>query len=143
MRRSMWLRVLVRMRRLARVLREPMVAAGGVAAVAAGVAVGLRASRRLRRHRKAVRMSLLLRLRRWKSACRERLKDGRVRRARSVRRVRVDVIVVAETVADVIAEDASVAAGNLAAGTSDWIRCGSGLHRAVRDRLRRMMRLSI
>jgi len=142
-RRSMQRRVRVRMRRLARVLRGPMVDAGGVDVVGAGVAVELPVSRRLRRRRKAVRMRLLLRLRRWTSARRERLKDGRLSRARSVHRVRVDASVVAGSVAGATAEDANVVAGNLAAGTSGWIRCGSGLRRVARGRLRRMMRLSI
>ena len=72
MRRSMLLRAQVRMRRLARVLREPMVDAGGVAVVAADVDE-LRVSRKRRRCRKAVRMRLLPRLLRWKSARRESL----------------------------------------------------------------------
>lgn len=136
-------RVRVRMKRLARVLREPMVGAGGVDVVGVGVGAGLLVRRRLSRRRKAVWMSLLLRLRRWKIARRERLKDGRLSRARSVRRVRVAANVVAGSVAGVIAEDAIVVVENLVAGTSGWILCGRGLRRVARGRLRRMMRLSI
>lgn len=136
-------RVRVRMKRLARALREPMVGAGGVDVVGVGVGAGLLVRRRLSRRRKAVWMSLLPRLRRWKIARRERLKDGRLSRARSVRRVRVDVIVVAGSVAGVIAEDAIVVGENLVGGTSGWILCGRGLRRVARGRLRRMMRLSI
>jgi hypothetical protein len=128
-------------RRLARVLREPMVVAGGVAAVAAGADVGLRVSRWLGRRLKAVRMSLLRRLRRWKSMRRERPKVVRSSRARSEHRVKVDANVVAGIVAGVIAVDANVVVGNLAAGTSGWTQCGSGLHRVARGRLRQVMRL--
>ena len=120
-----------------------MAAADGVAVAGAGVGVGLRVSRRLGRRRKAVRMSLLLRPHRWKIVRRERLKDGQLSRTRSVHRVRGDVNVVVETVAGEIAEAANVAVGTLVAGTSDWIRCGSGLRRVVRGQLQRMMRLSI
>lgn len=136
-------RVRVRMRRLARVLREPMVAGGGVGVVAAGVDAGLRASRRLRRRRKAVRMNLLLRLHLWKSACRGSLKDRRLSPARNVHLVRKDVIAEAVAVVGVIAEDAIVVGEILEAGISGWIQFGSGLRHVVRGQLLRTMRLSI
>ena len=135
--------VQVRMTRLARVLRAPMADAGGVGVAGAGVVAGLRVSRNPGCRRKAVQMSLLLRLRHWKIARRARLKDERLSHVRSGHRVKVDVIVVVGTVAGVIAEDANVAAGNLPAETSGWTRYGSGLRRVVRGQLQRMMRLSI
>jgi hypothetical protein len=135
------------MKRLVKVLRGPMVGAGGAVGVDAVVDAGLRVSRKLGLL-KAVRMSLLRRLRRWKSAdlrgLREwMLKRRRLRRVKIVDRVRVDESAVVGIVAGVSGVDATGAGVMLADEIRGRIRCGSGLLRVERGRLRRRMSLSI
>ena len=131
----------VKRKRLARVLRERMEAAGGVGVGDGVVAAGLRVSRRLGRRVRASRRSLRWRLRRWKSAHRERLRNGLRRcgsRASCARRlVRVKA---GGSVVDANAADGSVVDASVVDATRDWMRCGSGLRREVRGRRRAMMR---
>lgn len=137
-------------KRLARALRGLMAAAGGVVGVAGVGDAGLRVRRRLGllsgRRLKASRRSLRWRLRRWRSARRERLRDGLLRcvsreslgsRVRRLVRVRVDASVAGASAVDGIG---TVVDASGVGAISGWIRCGRGLRREVLGRLRATMR---
>jgi hypothetical protein len=123
-------------KRLAKVLREPMAGGDGADVADAGGDAELRAKRRASRRLEASRKSLPWRLLRRAKRCESR-SSGLVSRAK------VGASVVVEIVGEEIAVGASGAAVSRVAGISGWTWCGSGLHRVVRGRLRRVMRLLI
>jgi hypothetical protein len=130
------------MKRLAKVLREPMAGADGVDVADAGGDAELLVKGRVS-WLEASRKSLASR-----SRLLRRAKRCESRSSGLVSRAKVEASVEVESGGEESVEVESVvgasgAAGTRAAGISGWTRCGSGLHRGVRGRLRWVMRLLI